>query len=194
MTVMVLADGILGQMMEPITFKNYTTPDDLPPKDWALTGAKDRPQNIVRSLWLQEGVLENLNYKLRDKYEKIEKTQTRCAEYDLEDAEIVLVAYGVSARIVRSAVDKARKAGVKAGWIRPITLWPFPYENIKNAARGKRPPLVVEMSMGQMIEDVKLAIEGAAPVHFYGRPGGGVPTVQQVFEKIQQVVGKKAIL
>ena len=186
MTVVVLADGILGQMMEPIVLdKNPRR--KLPAKNWALTGADGREQNIVRSLWLGERVLEELNYKLQAKYKQVEKNEVLCEQYEVEDAEIVVVAYGVSARIVKGAVNKAREEGIKAGWIRPLTLWPFPTEQIGKAAEDFKIFLVVEMSLGQMVEDVKLAIAGKAPVLFYGRAGGSVPTVEQVLEKIRQL-------
>jgi len=184
--VVVLADGILGQMMEPIVF-NKKPRRSLPPKDWALTGAKDREQNIVRSLWLPEGSLEKHNYKLQAKYEQVQKNEVICEQYQIDDAEIVVIAYGVAARIVRSAVNQARKEGIKAGLIRPITLWPFPTEQIVKAADELSIFLVVEMSMGQMVEDVKLAVAGKVPVVFYGRAGGGVPTVDQVMERIKQL-------
>jgi 2-oxoglutarate ferredoxin oxidoreductase subunit alpha len=186
MTVVVLADGILGQMMEPIVLQKKRA-RELPSKDWALTGAKDRPQNIIRSLWLQEGVLEQLNYKLQAKYEQVQKNEIICEQYAVEDAEIVVVAYGVAARIVRGAVNKARQEGIKAGWIRPVTLWPFPAGQISEAADEFRIFLVVEMSCGQMVEDVKLAVAGKVPVVFYGRPGGGVPTVEEILDKIRQL-------
>jgi 2-oxoglutarate ferredoxin oxidoreductase subunit alpha len=184
--VVVLADGILGQMMEPISF-NKPKKRELPPKEWALTGAKDRDQNIVRSLWLKEGALEELNYELQKKYKQIEENEVLCEQYEVDDAEIVVVAYGVAARIVRSAVDKARREGMKVGWIRPITLWPFPYDQICAAAEQFRIFLTVEMSLGQMVDDVRLAVAGKCPVVFYGRAGGGVPTVEQVLERINQL-------
>lgn len=186
MTVLILADGILGQMMEPVVLQKKLR-RELPAKDWALTGAKDRSQNIVRSLWLQEGVLEQLNYKLQAKYRQVQKKEVICEQYALEDAEIVVVAYGIAARIVRGAVNKARQEGIKAGWIRPVTLWPFPAEQISQAADEFRIFLVVEMSCGQMVEDVRLAVAGKAPVLFYGRPGGGVPTVEEILDKIRQM-------
>jgi 2-oxoglutarate ferredoxin oxidoreductase subunit alpha len=189
MTVMVLADGILGQMMEPIVFKKNSRPK-LPPKDWALTGAKGREQNIVRSLLLKEGALEEHNNKLKAKYEQIEKDEVLCEQYEVDDAEIVVVAYGVAARIVQGAVTRAREEGIKAGWIRPITLWPFPTEQISRAANEFRIFLTVEMSLGQMVEDVKLVVAGKAPVLFYGRAGGGVPTVDEVLDKIKQLTLK----
>jgi len=190
MQVMVLADGILGQMMEPVVLEKKPR-RKLPPKDWALTGAEGREQNIVRSLWLGEGVLEELNNKLQARYRQIEKDEVLCEQYEVETADIVVIAYGVAARIVRSAVDKAREEGIKAGLIRPITLWPFPTEQISRAADELRMFLTVEMNCGQMLEDVKLAVAGKAPVLFYGRAGGGIPTVEQVLEKIKQLTTKK---
>jgi len=186
MTVVVLSDGILGQMMEPIVLEKKPR-RKLPPKDWALTGAKGREQNIVRSLWLPEGALEKHNYKLKAKYEQVQKNEVLCEQYEVDDAEIIVVAYGVAARIVRGAVDKAREEGIKAGWIRPVTLWPFPTKQISKAADELRIFLVVEMSCGQMVEDVKLAVAGKAPVVFYGRPAGGVPTVDEILDKIKQL-------
>ena len=186
MTVVILADGILGQMMEPIVLDKKPR-RKLPSKDWALTGANDRKQNIVRSLWLGEKVLEQLNYKLQAKYKEIEKNEVLCEQYEVDDAEIVVVAYGVAARIVRSAVERARQQGIKVGWIRPITLWPFPTEQISRAAEDLKVFLTVEMSCGQMVEDVKLAVAGKAPVLFYGRPGGGVPSIDEILEKIRQL-------
>ena len=186
MTVMVLADGFLGQMMEPVVLKKRPSVE-LPPKDWALTGAKNREQNIVRSLWLGEGVLENLNFKLDDKYKQIQKNEVLCEQYEVDDAEIIVVAYGIAARIVNGAVTQAREEGIKVGWIRPVTLWPFPTEQISKAADEFRLFLTVEMSTGQMVEDVKLAVAGKAPVVLYGRPGGGVPTVDEILDKIRQL-------
>ena len=193
-TVMILADGILGQMMEPIVLEKKPR-RELPPKDWALTGAKGREQNIVRSLWLKEGALEKHNNKLKAKYEQIEKNEVLCEQYEVDDAEIIVVAYGVAARIVQGAVARAREEGIKVGWIRPITLWPFPTEQISRAADEsvKAGPLrfriflTVEMSTGQMVEDVKLAVTGKAPVVFYGRSGGGVPTIDEILDKIRQL-------
>ncbi len=191
MPVIILADGILGQMMEPIVLNGAESAKwprrTLPPKDWALTGANGREQHIVRSLWLKEGALEQLNDKLQERYKQVEKNEVICEQYEVDGAEIVVVAYGVAARIIRGAVSKAREEGIKAGWIRPVTLWPFPTEQISKAAEDFKIFLTLEMSCGQMVEDVKLAVSGKAPVLFYGRSGGGVPTVEQVLEKIRQL-------
>jgi 2-oxoglutarate ferredoxin oxidoreductase subunit alpha len=186
MTVMVLADGILGQMMEPVVLEPKPR-RELPAKEWALTGADGREQNIVRSLWLAEGALEKLNDKLQAKYRRIQESEVLCEQYRLEDAEIVVVAYGIAARIARAAVDKTRRHGIPTGLIRPITLWPFPSEQVSAAAESFRVFLAVEMSAGQMVEDVRLAVAGKAPVLLHGRPGGGVPTVDELAEKIRQL-------
>lgn len=192
MPVMVLIDGILGQMMEPVILEKKPR-RSLPTKDWALTGAANRDQNIVRSLWLGEGVLEEFNNKLQDRYKQIAKKEVWSEPYNVDDADIIVVAYGITARIVSSAVDRARKEGIRAGWIRPITLWPFPTEQISKAADEPRIFLTVEMSNGQMVEDVKLAVAGKAPVVFYGRPGGGTPGVDEILDQIRQLTIKSEI-
>jgi 2-oxoglutarate/2-oxoacid ferredoxin oxidoreductase subunit alpha len=186
MTVMVLADGILGQMMEPVTL-DPKPQRELPDKPWALTGKDGREQNIVRSLWLAEGMLEKFNDKLQAKYRQIEKDETRCERYRMDEAEIVVIAYGIAARIARAAVDRTRQEGIPTGMIRPITLWPFPSKEVSAAAEPFRMFLTVEMSAGQMVEDVKLAVAGKAPVLLHGRSGGGVPTVDEVADKIRQL-------
>jgi len=186
MTVLVLADGILGQMMEPVALEKKPR-RKLPPKDWALTGIQDREQRIVRSLRLEEGVLEKLNYKLQAKYDKVRENEVLCEQYKVDDADIVVIAFGIAARVVRSAVNKARKEGIKAGWIRPVTLWPFPTEQISRAAEQFRIFLTVEMNCGQMVDDVKLAVAGRVPVLFYGRPGGGILSADEILEKIRQL-------
>jgi len=187
--VIILADGILGQMMEPITISKKSRPK-LPKKDWALTGAEGRKQNIVRSLWLADGAVERHNYDLQAKYGQIEKNEIRFEQYKLDDADIVIVAYGIAARIARGAIEEARNLGIKVGLIRPITLWPFPSEQINKVAEKLPIFLVVELSCGQMLEDVRLAVAGKAPVVFWGRPGGGIPTVEQVLEQIKQLVAR----
>ncbi len=198
MTTMVLVDGALGQMMEPVEFKpaaqiagRKTEVRKLPVKDWVLTGAEGREQRIVRSLWLKDGALEQLNHRLQEKYRLVEKNEVICEQYKVDDSDIVLVAYGIAARISRAAVNKARQNGIKAGLIRPVTLWPFPTEQINRAAEQFRIFLTVELSCGQMVEDVKLAAAGKSPVLFYGRSGGGIPTVEDVFEQIRQLTFKE---
>ncbi len=186
MVVMVLADGILGQMMEPVSLEPKPR-RELPDKPWALTGAKERPQNIVRSLWLADGALEEWNNTLHAKYQQVQENEVLCEQYRVEDAEVIIVAYGVVARIARTAVDRAREEGMPVGMIRPITLWPFPFKEISAAAETFRMFLTVEMSCGQMVEDVKLAVAGKCPVLLHGRPGGGVPTVDEILDKIRQM-------
>jgi 2-oxoglutarate ferredoxin oxidoreductase subunit alpha len=184
--VMILADGILGQMMEPIDLSKIKPPKPTD-KPWALTGMKGRSQNVVKSLWLGNGVLEELNNTLQAKYRKIEQEQTRCENYLVDDADIVIVAYGIAARMSLAAVDMARESGIKAGLIRPITLWPFPSEYINRVAENFDVFLTVEMSCGQMVEDVERAVAGKSPVILYGRSGGGVPSVEEIFEQIRQM-------
>jgi len=189
MTTLVLADGILGQMMEPVELPGKTE-TRLPVKDWALSGAEGRKQNIVRSLWLGEGALEQLNYELQRKYQQVQRKEIRCEYKYLEDADVIVVSYGVSARIVKSAVSRARQDRINVGWVRPVTLWPFPYDVITQAAKKTKKFLVVEMSLGQMVEDVRLAVGSNAQVSFYGRPAGGIPTVEAVVERIHRLAGK----
>ncbi len=186
MTAMILVDGVLGQMMEPVTLAARPR-RALPPKDWALTGRKGREQNIVRSLWLADGALERLNEKLQAKYQQVRENEVLCEEYRLDDAEIVVIAYGIVARIARAAVDQGREEGIPVGLIRPNTRWPFPSRQISRAAEEFRLFLTVEMSSGQMLEDVHLAVAGKSPVLFYGRMGGGIPTVDEVLEKTRQL-------
>ncbi len=185
-TVMLLADGILGQMMEPITLvKPETTP--LPPKDWAVTGTGDRrTKNVVNSLYLQPEDLERLNFERYKRYDVLAQTETRCETYRMEDAQVGIVAYGACSRIAKNAVDLAREKGIRAGLIRPITLWPFPKAAMEAAAAQVDHFVVVEMSMGQMIEDVELATRCRKPVSLCNRTGGMVPTPEQVLAAIEE--------
>ena len=181
--VMILTDGRLGQMMEPL-FLHEGLPPRVPPKPWALTGAKGRPPNLIRSLYLVEGELEQLNLKLQKKYARIRRTEVRFEERLTEDCDVLLVAYGTSARLAKGALNTARAKGIKAGLLRPITLWPFPYDRLSRLARKVKGILVIELSAGQMLEDVRLAVEGRAPVSFVGRMGGGVPSEREILKKI----------
>jgi 2-oxoglutarate ferredoxin oxidoreductase subunit alpha len=179
--VMILGDGVLGQMMEPVTL-----PDIKPrqvDKPWALTGAQGRPGRVIRSLYMlpgEECALERQNYRLKAKYDRMAEHEVMCETVLVEDAEIVLVAFGTSARIAKTAVHLARAEGIRAGLIRPITLFPFPEKIIAKAAEKAERFLVVEMNMGQMVEDVRLAVNGSAPVSFYGRPGGAILAVEDI--------------
>jgi 2-oxoglutarate ferredoxin oxidoreductase subunit alpha len=185
--VMILGDAFLGQMMEPVVLERKQSSRTLPPKDWALTGANHRQQNIVRSLFLDETRMEQLNIRLQKKYRQIVEAEVLFEQYLTEDADIILVAYGITSRIARAAVHKARQAGIRAGLFRPITLWPFPKKQVAALGGNGRLFLAVEMSCGQMIEDVQLSLNGLSTVDFYGRTGGAVPTVAEVLEKIKQM-------
>ncbi|AEG61258.1 3-methyl-2-oxobutanoate dehydrogenase subunit VorB [Desulforamulus ruminis] len=187
--VMVVGDGILGQMMEPVELDEEVTLPEIPAKPWAAGGLKGRTApNIINSLYIVPEACEDLNKKLFAKYETITQRETRWEEYRLEDAEIVLTGFGTAARIAKSVVDKARAEGIKAGLIRPITLWPFPSEVYAKAAEQAGQFLCVEMSMGQMVEDVKLAVNGRKPVGFYGRSGGMVPLAKDVFAEVKKLM------
>jgi 2-oxoglutarate ferredoxin oxidoreductase subunit alpha len=186
--VIVLADGLLGQMMEPVEF-HEPPKRPLPPKPWALTGAKGRPRNIVKSFYPVKGDLEEFNKKLQQKYALIRRMEPRTQEVDVKGAEILLVAYGTSARMCREAMCAAKALGLKLGLIRPITLWPFPTEIIRRAAAKARAILVVEMSAGQMVEDVRLAVEGRCRVEFFGRTGGAVPTSAEILDAARGLLG-----
>lgn len=182
--VMVLADAILGQMMEGVQFKEENR--EVKKKDWIVGGGKGRPPNIIRSLFLEEGVLEEHNQKLQEKYARMRRLEVKYEFIQTDDVELLLVSYGSMARLGSEVVTRLRKKGIKAGLLRPVTLWPFPYDPIRKLTDRVRFVFVVEMSEGQMLEDVKLAVEGRIPVHFYGRLGGGVPTPLEVMERIEE--------
>ncbi|MGM0602613.1 MAG: 3-methyl-2-oxobutanoate dehydrogenase subunit VorB [Bacillota bacterium] len=190
--VLLLADGMIGQMMEPVSFDRSVDPDDLPDKPWATDGAKGREKNIINSLALDPAELEKHNYKLKEKYDKMEKEEVRYETYYLDDADIVIVAYGTSARISLSAIELAREEGYKVGLIRPITLFPFPKEIIAETSKNVDDFLTVEMSTGQMVEDVELAVcRNNGSVHFYGRTGGMIPTPEEILAEIKKIGGGK---
>ena len=190
MPAMILADGMLGQMMEPVEFKDEGE-KVLPERPWAASGHQNkRKHNVVNSLHLTPQALENLVVERFERYEKIKATEQRASEYLTEDADIILVAFGASARVAHSAVDMARAQGIKAGLIRPITLWPFPTDCLKKAAKTAKGFLSVEMNMGQMVDDVKLAIDCSRPVEFFGRTGGVIPTPNEILEKIIKFGGE----
>ncbi|WP_003542509.1 3-methyl-2-oxobutanoate dehydrogenase subunit VorB [Desulfotomaculum nigrificans] len=187
--VMVLGDGILGQMMEPVELDDEVTVPEIPARPWAASGLKGREKpNVINSLYIVPEECEKLNQRLFAKYAAITAAETRWEEYRLADAEIVLTGFGTCARIAKSVVDKARAEGIKAGLIRPITLWPFPAEVYAKATAHAEQFLCVEMSMGQMVEDVKLAVNGKRPVHFYGRSGGMVPLARDVLAEVRKLV------
>lgn len=187
--VMILGDGMLGQMMEPIRMSNIGHKISKIKKGWILTGCRGRKPNVVKSFYMREGDLEKFNLVLQNKYQEIKKKEQRFEGLFLDDAEVVLVAYGSMARIAKSAVKLLRSKGKKSGLIRPITLWPFPTNIFKQLTSGKKRItfLVVEMSYGQMVEDVKLTLEGKARVEFFGRSGGGIPTVDDIIKKVMRL-------
>ena len=182
--VMVLGDGIIGQMMEPVQFKKEIDPAELPKKEWATDGARGRPRNIINSLALDPQDLENHNLVLKAKYEQMKEQEVRYATYLLDDADRAIVAYGTTARIATSAIEMAREQGIRVGLIRPISLFPFPEKIIAEAANRLDSFLTVEMSLGQMVEDVRLAVNGKKPVFFYGRTAGMVPSPEEILEQI----------
>jgi len=179
----ILGDGMLGQMMEPLlTRKDKQI--KLVDKPWALTGCKGREANVVKSFYLKEGDLEKLNLKLQKTYKEIETKEQRWEEIFLDDARLVLVAYGSMSRIAKSAARALREKGKQVGLIRPISLWPFPKKAFLNP---KNKYLVIEMSYGQMLEDVQLTLCGKAGVEFLGRSGGGVPSEEEIISKVNTI-------
>ena len=185
MTSMILADGTIGQMMEPISFEDIES--QTYEKPWALTGTNcERPHNIVNSLYLKPEELEKKNFERYEKYQQVEQNETMWEEYMMEDAELCVVAFGIASRVAKNAVVAARNEGIKVGLIRPITLWPFPAEPLRAAADKVKGFISVELSMGQMIEDVKLATQCKKPVTLCNRCGGMIPSPDEVLESIRK--------
>lgn len=186
----ILGDGMLGQMMEPITTDYTDKITRITPikKSWALTGAAGRKPNVIRSLFLGEGVLEELNLQLQAKYKDIKNKEVRYESLYLNDAEIILAAYGTMARLGKSVMQQLRKTGVRVGLIRPVSLWPFPSGIFAQTAKKVKKFLVVEMSAGQMLEDVQLAVSGQARIDFYGRMGGGIPEAEEIIKRIKNLI------
>ena len=185
MTSMILADGTMGQMMEPVSL-DFNVAETVE-KPWATTGTKmSRPHNIVNSLFLQPDELEKYNFSRYERYKQIEETEAMWEEYRMEDAEICVAAFGIAARVSKNAVDEARKQGIKVGLIRPITVWPFPKAAFAKAADQVKAFISVELSMGQMIEDVKLATSCKKPVYLCNRAGGMIPAPEQVLASIKE--------
>jgi len=187
--VMILADGMLGQMMEPVALPEPIDAAALPAKPWATSGADGRDPNVVLSFDLDPVILREMNIALQAKYRDIEAKEIRFEEAETEDAEIVIAAHGTVARIARSVVRLARKEGIKLGLFRPITLWPFPYAPLRAVAERVETMLTVEMSAGQMWEDVRLAVAETAKTPFYGETGGVVPTPQGILSEVRKHVG-----
>ena len=181
--VLILADGRLGQMMEPLVLSE--TEHNRPDKPWALGDSAGRKKRTIRSYYA--GRVEDNNIRIQQKLRQVERDEVRSEAYLLDDAEIMLVAYGTSARLSRGAVDVVRAEGVKAGLLRPQTLYPFPSDAIRSHLDHVKHVLTVEMSGGQMLEDVKLAVDGRAPTHLHGRMGGGVPSVAEIADEIRRL-------
>ena len=180
----VLTDGFVGQMMEPLEleYREILAPE----KPWAVKGTAETRKNLVTSIYLESDDLEAHQRRMEAKYVRAQQTETRCEEYRTEDADLLVVGFGIVSRVLRSAVDEARKQGIKVGLFRPITLWPFPAQELAAAASRTERVLVVELSNGQMVEDVRLALNGKKPVEFYGRGGGNVPSVDELLAKIEE--------
>ena len=188
--VMVLADGRLGQTMEPVELRDPPA-RKRPPKPWALTGAEGRAPNYVHSFRLPPPDLAEHNRELQKVYREIERREPRAELHDTADAALVFAAYGTCARLCREAVDALRDEGLKAGMFRPITLWPFPSKKLQNAVKKAKRVVVVEMSAGQMIDDVRLALADRVPIEFVGRMGGEAPSVKELVALGRKFLGKK---
>lgn len=182
--VIILGDGVVGQMMEPFHPTKYAPPR-LPEKDWILNGCKGRAPRVIRTLFMNPGELEKRNLGLLKKNALIRKKEVMFDTYDIQDAELVVVAFGIAARIALSAVKELRREGKKVGLFRPMTLFPFPEKQLSRIAGAKKLFLVVEMNAGQMVEDVRLAVNGKSEVLFYGRPGGVVFNPEELYQKIK---------
>lgn len=187
--VMIIADGMLGQMMEPVELHEHVPTMELPPKDWAATGTegKRRP-NIINSLYLQPEELEEHIHQLFVKYDEMRAREVLAERYRLDGARIAIVAYGTTARIVKSAIELLEADGIAAGLLRPITLFPYPMEEFARLPESVEHLLVVEMSMGQMIDDVRIANSGRLPIHFAGRTGGMIPTPKLIADKVKEIL------
>jgi 2-oxoglutarate ferredoxin oxidoreductase subunit alpha len=189
---MILTDGALGQMMEKVEFRTYNPAEHIPPKPWATTGKPaTRERNVITSLHIQPEKMEEINLRLQEKYRMIREKEVRFEELDTDDADVVIVAYGLVARIAHRASQIAREEGIKAGVLRPITLYPFPTLPIRALADRVDGMLVVEMNAGQMVEDVRLAVEGRTPVTFYGRMGGVIPSPEEVVGALKKLIAQK---
>lgn len=187
---LILADGLLGQMMEPVEFSmKPVDPDSLKEPEWALSGCQGRDRRVVRSYDLKPGRLEEMNIERTAKYNKIREKEQRYEEQYCDKADCIIVAYGTAARVSDAAMRMARQKGLHIGLLRPITLWPFPANALADMVKTTENFLVVEMNCGQMIDDVKLATDCRAKIAFHGRPGGGVPSPPEILEKIEQVLG-----
>lgn len=191
--VIILGDGMMGQMMEPVEFPDPIDPASLPPKPWVLGNAKGRESRIIKSLILDTAAMEEYNWKLYRKYQTIEREITRVDSFMMDDAKMAVIAYGTASRIARGAIKRVREMGLKVGLIRPKTLWPFPKNYFIEISRYVTDFLVFEMNTGQMVDDVRLSLEGRRKVHFLGRPGGVIPTPDEVARVINTLYYKEKL-
>jgi len=183
--VVVLTDGFVGQMMEPVELPEPIT--KLPEKSWIVDGTAKTVKNLISSIELEPDDLEKHNYKLQEKYSKISETEVRYNELYTEDAEVILMGYGIVSRVLQTVVEEARSENLPVGLLRPITLWPFPTKRIKEISNTAKLFFVIEMSNGQMVDDVRLALEGRRPTKFFGHMGGVVPTTQEILEQLKTI-------
>ncbi len=182
----ILGDAVLGQMQETMVERPYPA-EELPPKDWTLSGASGRKPRLIKSLYLKEGEMERHNWKLFEKYNQMKREEVRYEVSGVEDAALVIAAFGTTARVSKTAIRLARAAGLKVGLFRPITLFPFPEEALAQLSRRVKRFLTIEMNTGQMVEDVKLSVARDADVHFYGHPPGSPPVPEELLEAIKKV-------
>jgi len=190
--VLVLGDALLGQMMEPMVIpRDAVDPAMLPRKPWATDGAKGRPRNIVNSLYIEAPDLERVNLRIQARYDEAARRDVRYATEGLDSAEFAIVAYGTAARVAVTAVEQAQQKGIRVGLFRPISLYPFPSEALAALADRVRAMLVVELSLGQLVEDVRLAVNGSCPVHLHARTGGVVPTPVEVLGAVEGLIGER---
>jgi len=190
--VIILGDGMLGQMMEPVEFK-HEAPEKPPVRSNALRGAKGRPSRAITTFTSKPTELEEINWSLFRRYQLIQRRETTYEAFMAEDAKLMVVAFGVAARIAKGAIKNVRAEGLKVGMLRPITLWPFPSAQVTSLSNKVKQFLVFEMNMGQMIEDVQLALTGNGDVSFYGRPGGVIPTPSEVAKVISRIYYQKGL-
>jgi 2-oxoglutarate ferredoxin oxidoreductase subunit alpha len=192
--VLILTDGALGQMMEKVIFPDYDPKTHKLPKSWATVGkSSNRPPNVITSLHLQTEDMEQINLHLQEKYRKIEANEVRFELMNTEDADIVMVAYGLTARICQRVIELAKQTGINVGLMRPISLYPYPYETLAKLTEQVNGFFVVEMNAGQMVEDVRLGVNGKVPVGFYGRMGGIIPTAEEILHSLQQFMKSIAV-
>ncbi|MCD6441524.1 MAG: 3-methyl-2-oxobutanoate dehydrogenase subunit VorB [Candidatus Marinimicrobia bacterium] len=184
--VYILTDGFIGQMMEPVEFPEPV--EKIPEKSWAVKGTDETSDNLITSIELDPDDLERHNQKLQQKYAIIEEREQRAEEYRTDDAEIILIGYGIVSRILQSVVDELREEGVKAGMLRPITLFPFPKKSVTKLAESAKFFLTVEMSNGQLVDDIRLNIEGKIPVYLYNRMGGNVPSLKEIHDEVMKLM------